>query len=51
MIESLIALIAFIALLMWWLSGDDEAEGRCPTCGVDRGRYPHKPHCNYWRDR
>ena len=24
---------------------------RCPTCGVDRTKYPHKPRCKYWRDR
>lgn len=42
--------VVFALLLLWTIYGMDSGRGRCPTCGRDRGRYPHHPNCNYWRD-
>ena len=48
----LVAVAAFVVFLLWATRGlMDSGRGRCPTCGRDRGRYPHHPNCNYWRDR
>ena len=44
--------ILLLLLLVWLVLRKGKGKGnRCPTCGVNRDKYPHKPRCTYWQDR